>query len=449
LGGASWQVNELNGNSEERPELKKAVAAAISTATVKYSYLRGEKPDLEEVEEDLYRRFGIAPARGLKVDAERVVLIEPTGGELVLWPPTFICVPQGPQDSRHGCKTFYLAEKGPIMRCEKCHGGTFWQPSVVLVCDVCSSYQPLTPSHRIARKTANGYFICEQCRKGRISLDYDPRKISKSRWLCDNCGIEHPLTDGHYCRCTGEPKLMRVALTSEEPVKPAIVSMLYVGGRELEAAISSGITPYKRAGDVLREEALELLGDVFSLDTSNLHLLHDVTAAICTYGYKTGRDAMVRFFEKYEGGRRMYYAYFSRRKGSAILVKMKKEGLGGEDWFTFLHTVEHALVKASHLLAGVKEGAFMGKVLRNTGAVVIYEAESSERGGLDYIFEYRLIELFTEAYTLLRACKYDCDSACMGCVFVRDPLCHPLDDFFVPNSMLNRKLVLNAWKMSR
>jgi len=140
LEGASWRVNELYGNSEELPELKRAVAAAISTATIKYSYLRGEKPDLEEVEEDLYRRFGIAPARGPKVDAERVMLIEPAKGELMLWPPTFVCVRQGPKDSRHSCKTFYLAEKEePIMRCEKWHGGALWQPSLVLVCEECSN----------------------------------------------------------------------------------------------------------------------------------------------------------------------------------------------------------------------------------------------------------------------------------------------------------------------
>jgi len=450
LEGASWRVNELYGNSEELPELKRAVAAAISTATIKYSYLRGEKPDLEEVEEDLYRRFGIPSARGPKVDAERVVLIEPTKGELVLWPPTFVCVSQGPKGSRRVCKTFYLAEKEePIMRCEKCHGGAFWQPSLVLVCEECSNCQPLVPPPQIARKTAKGHFICERCRKGLIRLDYDPRKITKSRWRCSNCEAEHPLTSGHYCRCTGKPRMMRVALTSEEPVKPAIVSMLYVGGRELEAAVSSGITPYKRAGDVMDDRTINLLEEVFGVDTSRLYLLHDVMAVICAYGYKTSRDAIVRFFEKYEEGRKKYYAYFSRRKGSAIFFKMKKVDLDGERWFTFLHTVEHALVKASHLLAGAKEGAFMGKVLQNAGAVVIYEAEASERGSLDYIFEYRLAELFTEAHRLLFACKYGCNSACMGCVFVRDPLCHPVDDYFVPNSKLDRWLVLDTWKMIR
>jgi hypothetical protein len=236
---------------------------------------------------------------------------------------------------------------------------------------------------------------------------------------------------------------MDLALTTQEPIKPAVISRVYVEDMQIEDAVSKNkLTPYERAENVLGGDELRYLEEVFHIDTRYLMLLNNVTAIICTYGYRTGRDAMVKPFEEYTARGRRYKAYAARNKGSAILVKIKHfEG----DTFTFLHTVEHALTKTCHLLAGVEEGEFMGKVLSESNAVIIYEASGSEQGGLEHVFKHRLQQLFPEALRLMATCKYDCSRACPGCVFVRDHLCHPVPRFFIPNDKLDRHMVRNIW----
>jgi len=439
LGGGSWRVEGLYGNYVDSADLKEAVAAAIRDAAKHYSIMRGDAA--EDIMDDLASRFGIKATGVSGIDASKVDVIEPRTGTLALWPPTFTC---------SNCGTFYEASDEPIARCEECGSRSFVQVGLIHACKRCSNYQPLRPLRNVASRIGSrGYYVCGKCRRGRIRLDIKHRKISQSRWRCSN-GECKPEVLQMFCQHADGAQLMEVLQTTQEPVRPAVLSMVYVGDRRIEDAVRSGnLAPLKRADELLGEDELEHLKEVFSVDTSSLFLLGNVTAIICTYGYSTKRDAMIRFFEEFGVKGRRYTAYASKNEGSAILIKMRVR-VGGEGRFVFLHSAEHALVKACHLLAGVQEGVFMGKVLEgDDNAIVIYEASESEQGSLQYVFEYKLTHLFTEALRLMFACKYDCKEACMGCIYVRDPLCHPISGYFTPNDRLNRHVVLGEWMRSR
>ena len=432
LRGYSWQVEKLYGHQLSEiysADLRESVADGIRANLARRS------DSYDSIIEDLSKRFGVKTPKVPWIDASKVDIIVPDKGILVLWPPTFYC---------SKCKTFYYTRDEPVTRCTECGNYVFIQVPLCHVCTQCSRYQPLSPPQKLARRDSRGFFVCEKCGQGKIRLEVKRRKLSDSRWRCGNCEQEERLME--YCtHVGGQPQLqpMQLKLTTQEPIRPVVISRVYVGGNRVEDAIEAGgLDVYVSASQVLHMDELNYLENVFCIDASNLLLLRDVAAVICTYGYSTGRDAYVKFFEEYGVKGKKYMAYASISEGNAILVKMKPYN---GDRFTFLHTVEHALTKACHLLAGVQEGAFMGKILEDSNAVLIYEAAGSEQGGLEYIFRHRLPQLFTEALKLLFTCKYDCDEACPGCVYIRDPLCHPTSGYFIPNSSLNRKLVLKEW----
>lgn len=122
--------------------------------------------------------------------------------------------------------------------------------------------------------------------------------------------------------------------------------------------------------------------------------------------------------------------------------------------FTFLHSLEHALTYQASLRAGLEESAFVGKVLINDCAVLIYEREQVEAGGVEYL-AYDLIDRwFNEAMRHVRDCRYQCHDGCVSCLYIRDPLCHPFfpsevpNAYIFPNSLLNRRMLLRFWGIS-
>lgn len=433
LRGYSWRVEKLYGDqlpAVYSDDLRVSIADAI-----RQQYAMRADPQSAALQE-FYEKYGLrSPSLGV-IDASRVEIREPGTGVLSLWPPTFFC---------SNCRTFYSVHDGAVARCFECGGHQFEQPALIHVCRRCSRYQQLIPPRHLARPDSRGFFVCEKCGKGKIRLFVKHRKISESVWQCSTCGAGDRVHA--YCQhaiaSQQQTQLMDLALTTQEPIKPAVISRVYVGNMRIEDVISGNeLDPYELAERVLSRDELRYLEEVFHIDAQNLMLLNNVTAVICTYGYSTGRDAIVRPFEEYAAKGRRYKAYAAKNEGSAILVKIKSyEG----NRFTFLHTAEHALTKACHLLAGVQEGEFMGKVLEENNMIVIYEASGSEQGGLEHVFKHRLQQLFPEALRIMFTCKYACGSACPSCVYVRDPLCHPIPGFFIPNSNLDRHLVLKKW----
>jgi len=451
LSGFSWKVGELLGNQENLPELKKAVAVAIEEAMRSY---RPADQEGEEALAEIARTLKYSYSRAISISPDRVILRIPEKGLLELWPPGFIC---------RKCGAYHLAEKEIpfVARCVNCGSREFEQPAFVHVCYSCSKIQPLMPPQRFARRSKKGVFTCNSCGSGTVGLFLFRKRIAASRWRCLQCGNEERVFN--YCGCRAAPPYysesesgsganpMTLKPITMDPLKPAVLSMVYIQGKKVEDAakdVLAGRLRYERRGvDVLSEQTARLIQDAFGIDVDNLYLVDGVAAALCCYGYYAKRGARVRFFEK-RVKRTTYEVFVAKNEGKAVLVKMEYIPEQGEEEFTFLHTLEHALTKAFHIVGGVEEGAFMGKVIEDLDMVTIYEGSSSERGGLSYVFNYRLAEAFIEARRLLMSCKYNCMKACVGCVFVKDPLCHPTSGYFLPNDRLDRTLVMRRlWRI--
>lgn len=119
--------------------------------------------------------------------------------------------------------------------------------------------------------------------------------------------------------------------------------------------------------------------------------------------------------------------------------------------FTLLHSIEHALTYQASLRAGLDESAFVGKVLIQDCAILIYEREQVEAGGVEYL-AYDLLERWlNETMKHIRDCRYQCHDGCVSCLYIRDPLCHPFfptevpNAYIFPNYLLSRDLVLKFW----
>jgi hypothetical protein len=171
---------------------------------------------------------------------------------------------------------------------------------------------------------------------------------------------------------------------------------------------------------VRNEQERAALRGVFALKDATL--IPEVASAIGVYGYSAFRDGEVITFKKSEYGRTSYKVYCYESRGMAVLFRFDEQRVDSvasdeEQRFTLLHSIAHALVKQSALEAGVEEGTFLAKVFDRDYAVLLYEARGAEAGGLEYVFKYRLPNLFINARGMLSQCRYQCDSACFDCLF--------------------------------
>ncbi len=446
--GYCWKVSELYGNQVDDDNLRAVVAKAISQALLKH---RQPSEAEEEALASVSKKLGIP--YGSRVVPERVRLYQPESGLLELWPLSLVC-------RNNNCRAYHLLDGRslPLAKCRECGGDKFDQLGIVHVCLSCSKIQPLRPPYKLAKRNPDGTFICKNCGVGRIGLEVRRAKLSESRWFCKNCG-EH---EGPHMGCgchpggnagvTGNQKMQQMSLktVSVNPLKPAIVSAVSIEGRNVEDVAKDILEgrrkAIRRGTDVLKNQDAAQYIRALDIDPDNIYLVRNVKAALACYGYYTKKGADIQpWVERDVNFRKHYRAYVAIAEGEAVLLKVRVSLGIGEDKFTYLHTLEHALTKSFHLLAGVESGSFIGKVLDELDAVLIYECSEDDKGSLSYAFNHKLSEVFAEAVRMLMSCKYDCRNACVGCIYVKDPLCHPTSGYFMPNDRLDRKLVLRQW----
>jgi len=119
--------------------------------------------------------------------------------------------------------------------------------------------------------------------------------------------------------------------------------------------------------------------------------------------------------------------------------------------FTLLHSIEHALTYQASLRTGLEESAFVGKVLIDDCALLIFEREQVEAGGVEYLAYDLLTRWLNESMKRVRDCRYQCYDGCVTCLYIRDPLCHPFfpsevpNAYIFPNYLLSRTLLLKFW----
>lgn len=389
-----------------------------------------------------------------RVALERVRLYQPETGMLELWPLSLVCL-------NKNCRAYHLLDwrSLPLAKCRECGGDKFDQLGIVHVCLSCSKIQALRPPYKFANSNPDGTFTCKKCGVGRIGFEVRRAKISESRWFCRKCGEQERPHMSCGCQAGGvtgvtdnqKMQQMSIKTVSVNPLKPAIVSAVSIEGLDVEEAardiLDGRRKAIRRGTDVLNSQDAEPIR-VLGINPGDIYLLGNVRAAIACYGYYAKKDAVIQHWEERDVNfRRHYKAYVAIAEGEAVLLRARGFPANGEDKFTFLHTLEHALTKSFHLLAGVESGSFMGKVLDGLDAILIYECSEDDKGSLSYAFNHRLPEVFVEAQRMLMSCKYDCRNACVGCIYVKDPLCHPISGYFLPNDKLDRKLVLRQWRI--
>lgn len=445
--GYCWKVSELYGNQVDDDNLRSVVARAISQALLKH---RQPSEAEEAALASVSKKLGIT--YGSRVVPERVRLYQPESGLLELWPLSLVCL-------NKNCRAYHLLDGRslPLAKCRECGGDKFDQLGIVHVCLSCSKIQPLRPPYKFAKSNPDGTFTCKKCGVGRIGFEVRRAKLSDSRWFCKKCGEQERPQMGCGCQTGGQTgvannqKMQQMVIkpVSVNPLKPAIVSAVSIDGRNVEDVareiLEGGRKSIRRGTDVLKSQDAESIR-VLGIDPDKIYLVGKVKAAIACYGYYSKKDAVIQPWEDRDVNFRKHYkAYVAIAEGEAVLLKVRLPLGIGEDKFTYLHTLEHALTKSFHLLAGVESGSFMGKVLDGLDAVLIYECSEDDKGSLSYAFNHKLSEVFAEAVRMLMSCKYDCRNACVGCVYVKDPLCHPTSGYFMPNDKLDRKLVLRQW----
>lgn len=95
----------------------------------------------------------------------------------------------------------------------------------------------------------------------------------------------------------------------------------------------------------------------------------------------------------------------------------------------------------------------MGKVLVDDYAILIYERAQVEAGGVEYIVRHdqMLTSWLSDAVRYVRDCRYECSEGCVKCLYIQDPLCHPIlprempNTYLIPNELLSRKLLVDFW----
>ena len=444
----SWRVVDLDGDLPQNPdlfsELRRRTARVISQIEEEERMRYAEVIEgLEEVRRRLEARIGVVHSpREPSISENQIMLVSPTHARVELYPKKAVCTE---------CNTFIdlarlLKASGYSPSCPVC-GSSLLQINVVFICPKCSRVVELKPPRSVGKPNPNGTFSCKKCGRPLV-LNLVRENLSKSKWICPGCGENA----GVYMKCEQCGERMAMRQTTQESLYARHVSVLLIRGRLFEKALRDvdSLRGLRLSQVVRNEQERAALRDVFALKEAML--IPEVTSAIGVYGYSAFRNGAVITFKKSEYGRIYFKVYCHESKGMAALFRFDEQQVDRvapdeQQRFTLLHSIAHALVKQSALEAGVEEGTFLAKVFDKDYAVLLYEARGAEAGGLEYVFKYRLPNLFINARRMLSQCRYQCDSACFDCLFINNALCHPIDDYIPPNSYLDRHLVLSLWRL--
>ena len=407
------------------------------------------------------------------------------------------------------CRNPKCARKNrPVPRQDSCAACGFpmgnlrlYQLSILFVCPRCARQEEICPPF-VRPENAKAMFECEECGKPlRLNVD---GPMTKWSWECSSdpshqCLRSESRRVNQFCpECStwgknGEPRrpvTMRLRAASSNYLRPRILSLMRVGSTlDISEELLAGAASWKLGGQEGDEwnEKRELLAR-YAID--DIWVVDSIRSYTINYGYTFASydpDLKVRLYSSIDPRtkRPSYKAYAVGAEGKGLYVKLNKEAVSkaigikpaeydsvasnsvlsvknlssrelkerGDTLIPILHGVEHALISQASLVTGLADSAFTGKILLRDCGVLIAEREDVETSGVDYIVQRKLTEWLSTAQIKVSDCRYDCQTACVKCLFVRDALCHPLipveggDRFYTPNNLLSRKDVLKLWRV--
>jgi len=464
--GLTWEVTDISPSSssplsaEEINYLRKIVYERTSARSAGSSELS------EELEKRL-KQLGEV----VKGDARALSRLEPIipgSAEAALYPLLFRC-------TNPNCGALYLFTYQTLPldepKCKLC-GGDLTQEQVIFVCPVCGERKiPVPDKYNVDE---NSGLLYDE--KGRpIRFLKDVASLSNSKWKYGD-EEERPVQKYCYCGQAGEkPKRMQLKPATQTYYRAEVVTAVRCGRYELS---KTSLEQIVRDRELVREASGEELDKVKAWRRfDNVYRIGQVTRILATYGYRPlDARGKVRFFTRAHGKQAFYV---TKDSGTGMVITLNKEKLLGAiaddvkpptkaDYesaindpktaaaaFRLLHSVLHSLMYQAPLEAGVEPAAVEGKVWLKECAVILYEAGSKGSGWVDYILNHRFLNWVSNAIVHVLECRYNCEDGCIGCLFLRDQLCHPfieenvervvIGERFKPNELLSRRLFLKFW----
>lgn len=436
---------------------------------------------------------------------QQVKLEFPDKAQITLYPRGLVCPT---------CSYYILHEdlsKHKSLSCHACGKDILRQISNLFFCTRCSRQEEIIPNFKEPKDGPR--FRCTEidC-NGHLNLKLE-RSLSHSRWICDKTGNKFRVI--HSCpscaRWSGikDPAYMKIVRTSESYMKPITFNTVYVSGN-LEFSLKNA-----NAAWMLSQAQSEIVDVLNEYGINDVQLIDDVESFTVVYGYASyGDEVRIKTFKRKnrDTGIFEYPGYTIMSKGKAILILLNKEKIcevilrdllnetydgltrntnetvkdhlkklhedpstiyswlaeltknamikrtltssANTSLFKLLHSIEHVLVHQASLSTGLGESTFNGKVLVDDCSVLIYENSQVEAGGVEYLAHHLLDKWISGAVKHVRDCRYECSEGCVKCLYIQDPMCHPLlpreipDTYMLPNSLLSRKLLVDFWGLS-
>jgi hypothetical protein len=433
----------------------------------------------------------------------QVKLVFPDEAKIMLYPRGLRCAT---------CNYYILhvdMSRHTTLECPGCGKDKLRQISNLFFCKKCGNQHEITPPFTEPEKDGPRFRCTEEGCSGHLKLKLE-RPLSRSKWLCDrtNNEISRVFYSCPSCaRWTGlrDPAHMKLVSTTESYMKPLTYSTVYMSGN-LEFSLDNAAPEW-----TLSQAPPEVAEALNEYGVRDVQLIDDIESCKVVYGYTPyGDDVQAKMFKYRNPETRTfeYHAYATMSKGKGILVLLDKQrvskvvlgqlasdGVGEhmrnaandyidrleEDpasayaWvagvtrnamtansgssvsaplFRLLHSVEHALTHQASLRTGLDESTFVGKVLLDDCTILIYERAQVEAGGVEYLAKHLLSQWISEAVKHVRDCRYECAAGCVKCLFIQDPMCHPLlpreipDTYLLPNSQLSRKMLVDFWGLT-
>lgn len=510
----SWIVKAFFGTEQNDEKLKQMVSDNISKiqATQMGISTEGNNEGKETAITELAKGLGLnitksndRKAKSL-VMPESIHLIEPTEASVEIFPKGLWC---------SKCKFYGIFRdfsRLASLNCPNCKEGTLEQRSNFFLCPRCGKQEEMIPPLK-KLEDANPAFRCsEQGCDGNLFLNIG-NPLSRSKWFCSRTkneieNLRMICMDCSRFRGQRDIVTMEIPFTSASYYKPEKISAVF-DKDNIEFEPSNVVDEWS-----MEDTSSSTKENVLRFGIKNIQIVDEINAIDIVYGYKTqGMDAMHKFFNTSDRktGRTVYDAYINKTKGKGLLISLNKETVAtvvldhlekkansdndqketqrisdmkhslsldvaatykilAEEQISkisgrvisktsdiplirLLHSFEHALVYQAPLSTGLEETSFQSKIFLRDCAVLIYERDEVEAGGVEFLCKNLLSGWLSDARRHVIDCRYSCSEGCVTCLFIQDPLCHPLANteikgtYILPNSILSRELLIDFWNL--
>ncbi len=509
----SWIVKKFFGIEHADDKLKQMVSDNISKIQASrfgISTNKNSNKSAETAIAGLAKELGIAVEKSENRESKSLVLpeaihlIEPTEASVDIFPKGLWC----PNCNFYGIYQDFSKLENLI--CPNCKNGSLEQRSNIFVCPNCGRQEQMMPPFEKI-ENAKPTFDCpdDKC-DGKLFLEIG-NPLSRSTWFCSRTKEEkqrlfRPCPNCSRYRGIRDIIHMGLFFTSASYFKPQKISAVFDKDE-------SDFLPSNAMGEwSLSDTSANRREQVLKFGIDNVQIIDEVNAVDIVYGYSTyGNNATPNFFNTTDSksGRTVYDAYINKTKGRGLLISLNRETVcravlnnleknAGQDnnsnqitkirelrdklskdvsatyktlaeeqisqivsrviskkidapLIRLLHSFEHALTFQAPLSTGLEETSFQSKIFLKDCAVLIYERDEVEAGGVEFLCKNLLLDWLSDARKHVIECRYSCSDGCATCLFIQDPLCHPLMNtevqgtYMLPNSLLSRELLVDFW----